>query len=518
MAMNGADRLCDALLDNGVDVCFANPGTSEMHFVAALDRKPAMRCVLGLFEGVVTGAADGYARMARRPAATLLHTGPGLANGLANLHNARRAHSPIINVVGDHASYHLKHDAPLASDIESLAKPMSDWVRRVGSADSVGEAVSDAYLAACSFPGIATLILPADSAWNPVAPTSVAPVILPAKPMPPAETIRSVAVAITNNRGRFGLVIGGDAALEDGVEWAGRIAAAYEGQVFAEMLPARVARGRGRTAVRLIPYPIDVAIDTLREIDLLVLVGAPEPVSFFAYPGKPNRLLREGSLLLSLADRGDDLAAALEALAAELNATRPIRPVVTAFQDGPPPQGKLTGDAVSSIIARHLPEGAIVCNEGSITGGRFFGFSEQAPPHDFLSVTGGSIGFSIPAAVGAAIACPDRKVITYVADGSGLYTLQGLWTQARENLDVLTVVLANRAYAILLAELRNLGVNEVGRNAKRMMSLTDPAPDWVKLAEGMGVEAASVRGCEEFSDRLVSALRRRGPFLIECLI
>ena len=167
--MNGADRLCDVLLANGVDVCFANPGTSEMHFVAALDRKPAMRCVLGLFEGVVTGAADGYARMTRRPAATLLHTGPGLANGLANLHNARRAHSPIINVVGDHASYHLRHDAPLTSDIESLAAPMSDWVRRVKSADAVGETVADAYRAACSIPGVATLILPADSAWNPGA-------------------------------------------------------------------------------------------------------------------------------------------------------------------------------------------------------------------------------------------------------------------------------------------------------------------------------------------------------------
>jgi acetolactate synthase-1/2/3 large subunit len=489
-----------------------------MHFVAALDRKPAMRCVLGLFEGVVTGAADGYARMARRPAATLLHTGPGLANGLANLHNARRANSPVINVVGDHASYHLRHNAPLTSDIETLARPMSDWVRRVESADAVGEAVSDAYLAACSIPGIATLVLPADSAWSPVAPTSVTPVILPAKPMPRMEAIRSVAAAIVNNRGRFGLVLGGDAALEDGIEWAGRIAAAYEGQLYAEMLPARVARGRGRTAMKLIPYPIDTAIESLRDIDLLVLVGVPEPVPFFAYPAKPTRLLREGSLVLSLAGREDDLTAALEALAEELHASKPIRQIVTTFQNEPPPQGELTGDAVSAILARHLPECAIVCNEGSITGRRFYGFSEQAPPHDFLSVTGGSIGFSIPAAVGAAIARPDRKVITYVADGSGLYTLQGLWTQARENLDVLTVVLANRAYAILLAELRNLGVNEVGRNAKRMMSLTDPAPNWVKLAEGMGVEAVSVRGCEEFSDTLVSALTRRGPFLVECVI
>jgi acetolactate synthase I/II/III large subunit len=240
--MNGADRLCDTLLINGVDVCFANPGTSEMHFVAALDRKPAMRCVLGLFEGVVTGAADGYARMTRRPAATLLHTGPGLANGLANLHNARRAHSPIINIVGDHASYHLQNDAPLTSDIEGLARPMSDWVGRVESADMVGAAVSDAYIAACSLPGVATLILPADCAWNPVQAASLAAVVLPPKPVLPMETIRSVAKAIRQHSGRFGLVVGGAAALEIGIGQAGRIAVAHGGQVFSEMLPAKRRR------------------------------------------------------------------------------------------------------------------------------------------------------------------------------------------------------------------------------------------------------------------------------------
>lgn len=516
--MNGADRLCDALLANGVDVCFANPGTSEMHFVAALDRKPAMRCVLGLFEGVVTGAADGYARMTRRPAATLLHTGPGLANGLANLHNARRARSPIINVVGDHASYHLQYDAPLTSDIEGLARPMSDWVRRIESADMVGAVIADAYAAACSLPGIATVILPADSAWNPVQVAPISPVTLSPRPILPMETIRSVAEAVRKNRGRFGLVVGGDAALEIGTEHAGRIASAHHGRVYAEMLPARISRGRGRTPVRPIPYPIDLAIESLRDIDLLVLVGVPEPVAFFAYPGKPSRLVRDDCSVLSLGSQGDDLVHALKALAEELGAAKQVRTVAAPIADISPPWGQLTGDSVSAILARQLPEGAIVCNESSITGRRFYGFSEHAPPHDFLSVTGGSIGIGIPLAVGAAIACQDRKVITYVSDGSGLYTLQGLWTQARENLDVLTVVLANRAYAILLAELKNLGVNDAGRNATRMMSLGSPAPDWAKLAEGMGLQAASVQSCEAFSDVLGVALKSRGPFLIECLI
>src|SRR5262245_14066782 len=264
--MNGADLLCDVLLANNVDVCFANPGTSEMHFVAALDRQPAMRCVLGLFEGVVTGAADGYARMTRRPAATLLHTGPGLAKRLANLHNARRALSSITNVDGDHSSYHIHNDAPLTSDIDGLAGPMSDWVRRVETADAVREAVSSAYRAACSLPGVATLILPADSAWNAVEPSpEVLPVALSPKQMPPTETIRSVADAIRQHRGRFGLLVGGDAALEGGIEQAGRIAAAHDGQLFAETLPARVARGRGRATAKQIPYPVDTAVESLRD-------------------------------------------------------------------------------------------------------------------------------------------------------------------------------------------------------------------------------------------------------------
>jgi acetolactate synthase-1/2/3 large subunit len=395
---------------------------------------------------------------------------------------------------------------------------MSDWVGRIGSADAVGEAVRDAYRAACSLPGVATLILPGDAAWDSVRPSPVVPVVLAPKSMPPMETVRSVAAAIRQHRGRFGLLVGGDAALEGGIKQAGRIASACDGQVFSETLPARVARVRGRAMATQIPYPVDMAVESLRGIDLLVLIGAPEPVAFFAYPGKPSRLLREGCVVLTLAGRADDLVGALEALAEELDATKAVVVLATSLPDTSQPRGQLTGDAISAILARHLPEGAIVCAEANITGRMFYGISEQAPPHDYLTVTGGSIGIGIPLSVGAAIACPDRKVITLESDGSGLYTLQGLWTEARENLDVLTVVLANRAYAILLAEMRNLGVNEIGRNATRMMSLTDPAPDWVHLARGMGVDAASVQSCGELSDVLGSALKRRAPFLIECLI
>lgn len=515
--MNGADLLCDQLLSLGVDACFANPGTSEMHFVAALDRKPELRCVLGLFEGVVTGAADGYARMARRPAATLLHTGPGLANGLANLHNAKRARSPIINIVGDHASYHLALDAPLTSDIDSLARPVSSWVGRVPSAAHVPAMVREAFEAACLAPGVATLILPADTAWSEAA-TAVVPAVRPVRPQVDHSRVRDVAALIRKHRGRFALLVGGDAALPAGTENADRIAKAFDGRVISEMLPARVARGRGRVSPPSIPYPVPLALAFLQDIELLVLVGAPEPVAFFAYPGKPGRLLPAESSVALLAGVGEDQLAALEALVDELGANGawapPAREPLTTFDI----DGSLTADAIGEVLARALPDDAIISDEGLTGAVRFRALAHQAAPHDTMSTTGGAIGIGIPMAIGAALACPSRKVINLQADGSALYTVQGLWTEARENLNVLTIILSNRAYAILKGELEALGVNQFGRNAERMMSLDQPAVDWVRVAKGFGVEAVSARTIAEFRNAVVAGMARVGPFLIECKI
>jgi acetolactate synthase I/II/III large subunit len=517
--MNGADRLCDVLLANDVDVCFANPGTSEMHFVAALDRKPQMRCVLGLFEGVVTAAADGYARMADKPAATLLHLGPGLANGLANLHNARRARTPMINVVGDHATYHLVHDAPLTSDIESLAVPMSHWVRRIRDAEDVGPAVAEAYSAAMSLPGVTTLILPADAAWGDVAPAPVAATKPPALKTVQPERLRAVVAALRKPGNRVGLLLSGRALRADALALAGQICAATGARMLAEMATARVERGQGRTPVAKVPYPVEPALEFLRDIDELILVGSKVPVAFFAYPGKPGRLIRDDCTVLTLAGPGDDLAAALWALADEIGAKK--EPVVSAAPmrtDDGLPGGTLSADVVSTIVARMLPENCIVCDESVSSGRMFYRLSQDAPPHDYLQLTGGAIGVGIPLAVGAAVACPDRKVIGMQADGSGMYTVQGLWTQARENLDVVTVILANGTYAILHGEMRNVGVNDFGHNAKRMLNLDEPALDWVSMARGMGVEAVRVSSAEDFIRAFRGALSRKGPFLIEALI
>ncbi len=516
--MNGADRLCDTLLGNGVDVCFANPGTSEMHFVAALDRRPQMRCVLGLFEGVVTAAADGYARMAEKPAATLLHTGPGLANGLANLHNARRARTPMVNIVGDHAAYHLAYDAPLTTDIDSLARPMSHWLRRCTGPEDVGPAAAAAIVAARTHPGIATLILPADSAWGEVSGAAdIVPAVIPGPRAVPEARIAAAADAIRRAGPRAGLLLGNAALRGAALETAGRIAAATGARLFSPVQIPRLEGGRGRVPVTKIPYAIDLALKCLAEVDVLVMVGAPEPVAFFAYPGKPSRLLPEGAPALLLAEPGEALGDALEALADRFGARAPLRLDAPALLDGVP-DGDLTDAALSHSIAMLLPENTVVVDEGLTTARSAFDLFKRSAPHDYLMLTGGAIGMGPGAAAGAALAAPGRKVVALQADGSGMYTLQGLWTQAREKLDVVTIVFSNRAYAILQREMRNVGVNQFGENARRMMQLDDPALDWVSLANGMGVEGAAVESAEGFHAVLDYALGREGPFLIEAVM
>lgn len=516
--MTGADLLCDTLLAGGVDTCFANPGTSEMHFVAALDRKPALRCVLGLFEGVVTGAADGYARMADKPAATLMHLGPGLANGLANVHNAKRGRSPMLNIVGDHATYHLKYDAPLTTDIESLARPMSNWVGRVRSADTVSQDAANAIAQARTPPGqIATLILPADAAWNETAaPVAAIPAPLP-RPQVLQPHIRAAAAMIRSGK-RTTLMLSGVALRADALEVAGRIAKATGVRLIAQQSNGRMERGAGRVAIERVPYPVDQALAQLADVEQLIAIGAKSPVGFFAYPGKPSSMLPPSCEVLQLADAGDDLLGALRWLADELGVAADVKPNVMELQRPALPTGALTPAAIATAVAALMPDQSIICDESVSSGRNLFQFTRTVPQHDYLQVTGGAIGLGIPMATGAAIACPQRKVINLEADGSGMYTVQALWTQAREQLDVVTVVFANRSYAILRGELRSVGAGEPGVNASRMLDIDQPALGWTQLAAGMGVESARATTAESFNDLLRGAIGRKGPFLIEAVL
>jgi acetolactate synthase I/II/III large subunit len=505
--MNGAQALIRTLADAGVTVCFTNPGTSEMHFVAALDTVPEMRAVLGLFEGVVTGAADGYGRMADVPAATLLHLGPGLGNGLANLHNARRAHTPVVNIVGDHATYHKQYDAPLESDIDAMAGTVSQWVRRSMKPDEVGQDAADAVAAAFGPPGgVATLILPADASWGDGGSVgTVAPRLASAADRPVddiAAVLRSGEPAV--------LLLGGDAVREPGLRAAGRVAAATNAKLFCETFPARLARGAGRPPIERLGYLAEFTAAQLAGARHLIVAGAKAPVSFFAYPGKPSDLVPDDCSVWSIPPEH------LEALA-DLVADG-ANPVIQAASRPDRPTGVVNGETVAAALGALLPEGAIVVDEANTSGLWASGATVGAPAHDWLTLTGGAIGQGLPTATGAAVACPDRPVISLEADGSAMYTLQSLWTQVREGLDVTTVIFNNRSYAILNMELSRVGAEAAGPKALSMLDLSNPDLDFVSLAKGMGVDAVQATTAEDFTAAFERALAEPGPHLIDALL
>jgi acetolactate synthase I/II/III large subunit len=511
--MNGAQALIRTLVEGGVDVCFTNPGTSEMHFVAALDSVPEMRGTLGLFEGVVTGAADGYGRMADKPAATLLHLGPGLGNGLANLHNARRARTPIVNVVGEHATYHMQYDAPLQSDIESVARNVSGWVRTPTSTADVAVDAADAVSAALGPPGeIATLILPADVSWGEGA--------KPVKPEPPAtrtpvgDVVDAVAKVLVSGE-PCALLIGGSATREAGLVAASRVANATGAKLLCETFPARLQRGAGLPPVERLGYLAEFTTAQLAGLRNLILVDAKAPVSFFAYPEKPSFLVPDGCEVRVLATGADDAVGALERLA---DLVGDADPTLQPAQRPGRPTGDLTGEAVADAIGALLPENTIVSDEANTAGLWVAAATAGAPPHDALTLTGGAIGQGLPAATGAAVPCPDRKVLCLEADGSAMYTLQALWTQARQGLDVTTVIFNNRSYAILNLELSRVGAESSGPKALDMLDLSRPDLDFAALALGMGVPAARATTADELVTALERGIAEPGPYLIDAVL
>ena len=515
--MNGANALLRTLTQGGVDTCFMNPGTSEMHFVAALDEVPEMRGVLALFEGVATGAADGYARMAEKPAAVLLHLGPGLGNGIANLHNARRASSPVVNVVGDHATYHKAFDAPLESDIDALASNVSGWVRRSMKTSELPADAAAALFAAAGPPGqVATLILPADVSWSEGA-EPVQPGRAPSRQAPDEAAVRAVADAVRSGQ-PVGFLVGGQACRAEPLALVGAVASAHGAKLISETFPARLQRGAGRVAPERLAYLAEMAVAQLDGLVHLVLVDAKPPVSFFAYPDKPSDLIPPGCQVHTLAGAGDDVQAALEALAGALKVDLGRAPVAPAYRPDAPDSGPLTADKLGLAIAALLPEDAVVTDESNTSGLFISGATAGCPPHDWLTLTGGSIGIGLPLATGAAVACPGRKVVALEADGSAMYTFQALWTMAREGLDVTVVVLSNRSYAILNMELQRVGAGDGGPKAREMLDLHQPDLDFVGLATGMGVPATRAETAADFSDQLARALAQPGPNLVEAVI
>ena len=510
--VNGADALVSSLVRAGVDTCFANPGTTEMHLVAALGREPSMSTYLCLFEGVATGAADGYARMARRPASTLLHLGPGLANGLANLHNARKAATPVFNIVGEHASHHRELDAPLSCDIEGLAGPVSRWVRTAGSADEVASLAAEALaVISDSRGGVATLMVPNDAAWDEASAPRLQTVAEPAD-LPRLGDPAEAARALKRSDDAM-LLLGSPFITRRAAELADAIGRATGCRVMTEAANARMARGGGAPLLKRLPFHVDPATESLRGVTTAVLAGAREPVAFFAYPGRASRLLPESCAIVTLAEPGADLEAVLETLAEAVGAEavqhEPHPHSTPALPDGP-----LTPEGLAAAVTATLPEDTIVVDESVTSGVHLYPMTAAAPAHDWINNRGGSIGYSMPVGIGAAVACPDRRVLCVTGDGSAFYTLQSLWTMARYRLDVTVVILANNAYRILNNEMSKIGAGAPGNSVLPLIDLADPAADWTAIAKGQGVEAARAATAAELAEMLAQSYRRPGPMLI----
>jgi acetolactate synthase-1/2/3 large subunit len=509
--LNGAESLLETAVDSGVRICFANPGTTELPLVTALDGATDIRAVLCLFEGVCSGAADGYARMSGEPAMTLLHLGPGFANGIANFHNARRARSPIFNVIGDHASWHLPSDPPLASDIVSLAQPVSGWLRSSGNSTELGRDTAEA-IAAARRGNVATLIAPHDAQLGDgVAGRSERPAELP--PRPAGSVVDGCAKGLRGN-GETALLLGGAGLSERGLRAAARVASETGCRLWCDTFPARLERGGDLPTIERLPYFPEQAIEVLSGLSVLVCAGTHSPVSFFGYPDVPSAMVGDGCETIELAHPAEDVSSALEDLAQAVGSASGAAVSVDSPTLAGRPSGALTPQSVAAVVAGLQPEGAIVMDEGISAGLAYFGAAAGAPPHSYLGLTGGAIGQGLPCAAGAALACPDRPVIALQADGSGMYTLQALWTQARESLDVTNLILANRGYQILAIELARSGIPEPGPRARSLMAF-DPLPDWTELARGFGVPAVRVDDAEGLWKELELALVEPGPHLIE---
>jgi len=514
--MNGAESMLETLVASGVEVCFTNPGTSEMHMVSAIGASQDMRSILCLFEGGCSGAADGYARMAGKPACTLFHLGPGLSNASANIHNARKAHAPMINLVGDHATYHKKFDAPLNSDVIGLSDPVSHWVRTVADAPSLPADAAEAVAASRVLPGqIATLIVPADCAWD----ESVAPAEAITAPRAPLADDAAVAQTIELlGKGRNTVMLMSNMALtETALELADRIAQKTGARIFCDTFIPRLPRGAGRPEIERLGYFAEQATEQIKDAEQLIMVGTKAPVGFFAYPGKVSEFAPEGASQHTLSTVNEDAEDALARVCDGVGAAD-LAPRRKLLEKPGFMTGELSSRAIGVALAELLPEDAIVVDEGGTAGSACYPACAAAAPHDWLMLTGGSIGFGLPQATGAAVACPDRKVVCIHGDGGAMYTIQSLWTMAREDLDVCIIIFANRKYQILQIELARVGAQTMNKKTLDMLDLSHPDLDFVKISEGMGVPAAQATTAEEFNELLGRFMNERGPRLIEAVL
>jgi len=510
--MNGSECLVGTLINHGVDLLFTNPGTSEVGLLAEIGSSEQIRAVPVLFEGIAAGAADGYFRMTGRPAATMLHVGPGLANAWSALHNAAKARSGVVNIVGQLSEAHLELESPLKSDILALATSVSDVVRYPLSTARVGidaKAAADA----AKRGKVATLVMANDVGWCDGAELATPP---EAQDADTHGALDPAAMTALKQGPRTLLLLGG-LALDVGAQRdAAAIASATGCSVMIEWASARCERGGDLPSWARIPYPVDEAVRALVAYDTIVLCGATEPIAFFNYCNSPSRLAAPSTRVIDLHPEGADerpaLSAARRALASD--PARPCHPPAARYTYGAPK----SPDPVSAAIAAALPQDAIIVNEAITSASDLFAASAAAPRHTWLDNLGGSIGFALPVSIGAAIGAPDRRVITLCGDGSTMYSPQGLWTIAREELDITVLVFANQAYKILVSELVRTSDTNLDDQAVSLLQLNNPEIRWTELAHSLGVASTRVSSCDQLKSALMSAFGTKGPRLIEVAI
>jgi acetolactate synthase I/II/III large subunit len=515
--MNGAEILVTTAAAAGIEICFANPGTTEIPLVMAFDAIPGIRPILGLSEGVCAGAADGYGRMLDRPAMTLLHLGPGFANSIAYLHDARRARTPVLSIIGEHASWHRPADAPLTMDIEALTATVSGWQRTVRSANTLSRDTAEA-IGASRYGQVASLIVPHDYQEAEGGPGTTG------RQEPVFDSIDSAVIsraAQLLREGGTALLLGGRALRTKGLQAAALVKASTGCDLLAETFPAFMERGAGLPPVERIPYFPEPARELLSRYRAVIQAGAKEPVTFFGYKGIGSHLLTDEQKTGPLATERQDVVEVLEALAHAVRqpgSSRGNLPSHGEVQRPGVPDGELTAEKACITLAALQPEHAIIIDEGLTSSFTYYPLTAHVPPHSLTTVTGGAIGYGMPCAIGAAIAFPRRPVINLQADGSAMYTLQALWTQARESLDITTLICSNQSYNILRIELERAGIASPGHRARSLTELRRPVIDWVRIAQGFGVPAVSVNTAPGLARELSRAMGEPGPHLIEMVL
>ncbi len=513
--MMGAQWMLKSAAAAGIEVCFANPGTTELPFVAAMDRATEIRPLLGLFEGVCSGAADGYYRIRRKPAMTLTHLGPGFANAIANFHNARRARSAIFNVIGEHMSWHVAADPPLASDIESLARPVSAGVWRADTPATLHNATVGALQGLQQRGGIQTLILPMDLQEDPVQHSIAAPVAAQAAADYDAAAVATVAADITAGR-KVLLYLGADALGEAALRRLARLAALPNVELVGETFPAASEHGRGLPAIKRLVALAEKAHPYLLGFERVAVLAAEPPVAFFGARGLPSHL-GDPARMATVCGPGGRVAEALEELLARVRPAAAPASTVQRVSDTDLGES-LTPESASRVVAAHLPANAIVSAEGATLGFPFNALASQAERHTTIVLTGGAIGQGLPSAFGASVAAPDRKVVALQSDGSALFTIQALWSMAREGSDVVVILASNQRYNILINEMSRNGYALTSPPVRDLLNLARPAVDWQALSTSFGVPSNRVESVSALRRAFQAALAERGPRLIEVVL